>query len=221
MTTANDVPLEAVEAVRAELDAAWRRYGIRLADRQEMAEDIVADLRAGAAEGLDPHAMIGADVDTFARQVCDARGVRPLEPAYGRMLLGGLLGAVLALVVGSTPAQAALDFPPAGQRSDRDQWIWALLAYGSLAVACTAAALAGVALALRGLGGVRATLWRAALLLPVAGVVITPLTMLFAAGTGYDTTTSTVLLETGMVLGACAAAAAAARRWALRAIQNQ
>ena len=216
MTTANDVPLESVEAVRAELDAAWRRLGIRLADRREMAEDIVADLRAGAAEGLDPHAMIGPDVDTFARQVVDARGVPPLEHGYGRMLLGGLLGAVAAVTVGSLPTEAALGRLSSLQQSGRDQWVWALSAYGVLAVACTAAALTGIAVALRGLVAVRATVWRAALLLPVAGVVITPLTMSFAAATGYDTATRTVLLETGMVLGACAAAVVGARRWALR-----
>lgn len=210
MTTSNNPPFESVDAIRAELDAAWRRYGVRPADRQEMSADIVADLRAGAADGLDPRAMIGPQVDAFARQVADARGLRRLEPAYGRMLLGGLVGAVAALVIGWTPTWSALDLLSSGGL------VWALMAYGLLAVGCTAAALTGIAVALRGLGSVRATLWRAALLLPVAGVAITPLTMLFAAATGYDTATSTVLLETGMVLGACAAAVAAARRWALR-----
>lgn len=220
MTTANDVPSDSVGAVHSELDAAWRRYGVRPADRRTMAEDILADLRAAAADGRDPRVMLGSDVGTFARQVADARAVERRRPAYARMLLGGLAGASGTFILGISPTMALLDSLLAGTYSERDEWARAALGYGLLALACLAAALVGIALALRGLGAVRSTLWRAALLLPPTGLTVTPLTILFAAGTGYSTAMSIVTLEAGMTLGPAAAALASARRWALRSARE-
>lgn len=216
MNTANDALAESVDAVRAELDRAWRRDGVRLADRQEMIEDIVSDLRAAAQDGRDPRSVLGIDVPAFARQVADARAVQRVRPAHARMFLAALAGSGAAFTLGLPPALALFDGLLAGRRSDGDNLAIAALCYGLLALACLSAALAGVALALRGAGAVGATLWRAALLVPVAGLVVTPLTMLFASLTGYSTNPSIVSLEAGLVLGAGAAALAAARHWALR-----
>jgi hypothetical protein len=55
-----------------------------------------------------------------------------------------------------------------------------------------------------------------ALLLPLTGLVITPITMAFASLTGFSTSAPVVLTEVLLVVGALAGATVLARRWALR-----
>jgi hypothetical protein len=55
-----------------------------------------------------------------------------------------------------------------------------------------------------------------ALLLPLTGILVTPVTMAFAWTTDYSTSSPVVVTEVLIVLAALAGATVLARRWALR-----
>ncbi|MEU2614614.1 hypothetical protein ABZ570_23990, partial [Micromonospora sp. NPDC007271] len=84
---------------------------------------------------------------------------------------------------------------------------------------CVLAVLVGALLAVRQrmaeVPAIGRTVWAMALLLPVAGLLVTPVTMAFAWTTGYSTALPVVLVEAALVGGALAGATALARWWAL------
>jgi hypothetical protein len=90
------------------------------------------------------------------------------------------------------------------------------LYYGVPAVVVVAGAVAAVRWRLRDLPRIKVTARLMCLLLPVAGIVITPITMGFAWLTGFSTAPLVVLAEAAMALGALAGATVLARRWSLR-----
>lgn len=204
-----------VDDLRAALDAAWRRAGVPLDDRRELAEEVVLDLRAAVADGRDPRALLTPDLEGFARRVADERGAVRVLPAYGRLLAGGAGGAVLAFVLGLQPVVWALG-AFAGDPAPAEAPVPAgLLVWVAQAVLCTAGALLGLGVALRGSGRVRPTQWRAAVLLPVAGALTAVGTVAYARSTGYSTDGAVVLLELALVVGGVVVALAAARAWAV------
>ena len=206
-----------VDHLRSELDAVWRRGGVALDDRRELAEEVVLDLRAASADGRDPRSLLTPDLATFARRVADERRAPRVLPAWGRLLAGGLAGAALAFVLGVRPVLALFSALAGEPTSDRDVGVVAaLLVWSALAAFCLGGALLGLGLALRGSGRVRPTLWRAAVLLPVTGVGAALGTVAYARSTGYRTDGTTVLLELALVVGSVAAALAVARAWAVR-----
>ncbi|MFY1699932.1 hypothetical protein [Solwaraspora sp. WMMA2101] len=69
---------------------------------------------------------------------------------------------------------------------------------------------------LRDLPRIRATATRMLLLMPAAGIVVTPLTIAYAWATGFSTVPTVVALEIALVVGAIIGATMLARRWAVR-----
>ncbi len=65
------------DAAISQLNRSLRRLGVSRADRLAITEDVRGDLHAAAAEGVRPAALIGSDVDAFARQALEAGGYEP------------------------------------------------------------------------------------------------------------------------------------------------
>jgi hypothetical protein len=207
-----------VDKVMATAEHEWRAYGVRRSDRAALAADLRLDLESAAADGIAPAQLLGTDVRGFARQLADEAGVERMPPEYlrllGTMLVGAALGAVLGYVVlvfagrpfvgllqelGAVPIQLAV-----------------VVYYAIPAAVVVAGAVAAVRFHLRDLPRVRATAWAMMLLLPIAGAVITPVTMAFAWTTDYSTSAHVVLAEIVIVAAALAGATVLARRWSLR-----
>lgn len=219
MTAAQPSPASTqdVEVLLSELDRTWRRDGVRPVDRREMIGDVAPDLEAASRDGIDPRTLLTPDPASFARQVAEARGVDRLRSDYPRMLFGAAVGAAAAFVLGWRLALIMVtDLTERVELERRYEVLGAVVAYSGLAAFCLAGVIAGIWLALRGRTAVRATLRRVALLLPLAAMVVTPVTIAFARSTGYSTVGSVVLIEAGIVLGGCALALVVARRSALR-----
>lgn len=99
--------------------------------------------------------------------------------------------------------------------ADRHPIAGPVLFYGGLAVFGLLGCLLGLHRALRDRPGSRATLWRAALLLPVAAATAVALAVRFARSMNYHDTPGVVATECGIVVVLCAASLFVARRWAL------
>ncbi|WP_422769971.1 hypothetical protein ACN28C_25025 [Plantactinospora sp. WMMC1484] len=207
------------ETESAEAERAWRAYGIGRADRVALAADLRSDLRAAAADGGDPAQLLGGDVPGFARRLADEAGVRRVPRHYGPLLGTALTGAALGSVVGyavlavlSPVFVRLVDIP----RSVEIPIQFAVAAYyGVPAAVVVAGAVVAVRLRLRDVPRIRRTAWMMSLLLPVAGIVVTPVTMGYAWSTGYSTAPGVVLTEAAMVLAALAGATILSRRLSL------
>lgn len=213
--------MDTIDRVLAETDRAWRAYGVGSADRTALAADLRQDLQAAAADGIDPARLIGDDVPGFARRLADEAGARRPRREYGRLLGTALLGAALGGALGFALllALAPVFIRATGSPRSIDVPVQVAVAvyYGLPAAVVVAGAVIAVRRRLRDLPGIVRTAWWMAVLLPVTGMIMTPVTMAFAYTTGYSTAPPTVLTEIAMVLAALAGATIAARRLALRA----
>ena len=72
---------ETDEAIN-QLNRSLRRLGASRAARLAITDDVRGDLNAAAAEGVRPAALIGSDVDAFARQALTAGGHEPTPKDY-------------------------------------------------------------------------------------------------------------------------------------------
>lgn len=219
MSTTKPLATDVVGDLLGQLERAWRRSGVPRADRRAMREEVGLDLRAAASDGVDPAALLAPDVETFAREAAEARGVARHEAAYARSVAGGLVGAAAALmvaVIGSPLIYEVL--VDRVQMSGRYPLpvLGAVGAWGAFGLFCLAGALVGVWAVLRGRSKAWATVWRAAVVLPVVALVVTLLTMLFARSTGYSMESGVLAVEAVLTLAGCAGALLLARRWALR-----
>lgn len=70
-----------------QLHRSLRRLGASRAVRLAIAEDVRGDLNAAAAEGVQPAALLGSDIDAFARQALEAGGHQPTPKDYQRVLI--------------------------------------------------------------------------------------------------------------------------------------
>jgi hypothetical protein len=217
--------VDTIDEAMAVADRAWRAYGVRRADRTALAADLRLDLQAAAADGVSPARLIGTDVPGFARRLADESGVRREPPdlvrLLGTALVGAALGTTAALVVLAVLEEVAQGF--LGPPSDSVVPVQVtVVAYYSLpAVLVVAGAVLTVRFRLRELGHIRETAHAMALLLPLAGILVTPVTMAFAWTTGYSTSALPMLIEVSLVAGALAGATVLARRWALREPKEQ
>lgn len=164
--------------------------------------------------------MLGGDIRAFARRLADEAGVARVPREYPRLLLTALAGAVLgaalgylfvswgySTLVGMFDAPASVNVPLR---------LALLLYYGSAAAIVVGGALAAVHLRMRDVPRIRRTIALMGLLLPVAGAVVTPVTIGFARITGYSLAPSVLLTEIALVAAALAGATVLARRWSLR-----
>ncbi|MFF0154872.1 hypothetical protein [Micromonospora sp. NPDC005203] len=213
--------MDTIDRLLGEADQAWRGYGVGSADRSTLAADLRLDLRAAASDGGDPAQLIGGDVAGFARRLADeAAVVRRVRGDYGRLVATALIGAVLGAVLGYTLLMAVypvfvylIDIP---RSIDVPIQLAVAVAYGVPGAVVAAGAVVAVRTLLRDLPEIRRTTRLMSVLVPAAGIVITPITIGFAWATGYSTAPSVVIMEIAMVLAAIAGATMVARRLALR-----
>lgn len=211
--------MDTIDSVLIEADRAWRAYGLTSADRKTLAADLRLDLQAAVADGVDPLRLFGGDVAGFARRLADEAGMRRPRQEYNRLLGTALLGALLGGALGSTILMAVhpvlvrmVDLPRSTQVPIQ---VAVAVYYGVPAAVVVAGAVLAVRLRLHDLPQVRRTTRMMSLLLPAAGILITPITIAFAWSTGYSDAPPIVLTEAAMVLAALAGATILARRLAL------
>ncbi|WP_457158482.1 hypothetical protein [Modestobacter sp. SYSU DS0875] len=190
------------------------------AARRELLDEVGADLTAAAADGVTPAELLGPDRARFAREAAQARGFPPAPAAWCRTVFGGVLGAAVALVVGyvvvvvlAPPLLASVvqldgSYPTAGP----------VLAYVLMGLVCLAGTLVALATVLRDREAARATVTRAAVLLPVVGGI--GLLAAMRLGADQDLTPGLVVARVLVVLAAVVAAIAGARWWALRGVDR-
>lgn len=211
-----------VDAATADLNRRLRRLHITRGDRRTIVEEVRSDLQTAAVDGVSPSALIGPDVDVFAREAIEAGGYRPRPYDYPRVLTGGILAAAAAAVAGYllivevlTPVLSSwftLDgrYPTAGP----------VVAYGAIALAGVLGVLAAVRWLLAGRPAARETLHRAALLLPVGAAAGAAGVIVVARDPDYSTTGATVTVQVLLVVLGVAAALGVARWWALRTVTD-
>ncbi len=199
------------------LDGEWRRMQLSRDDRSELGADVAGDLEAAAADGVGPAQLLGPDPSRFAREAAQSRGCVPKPRAFGRTLIGGVLGLVATAVVALpitwvvfAAVVSAVDLP------FRVGALGGFLLFGALSVVGLFGTLAGVAAVLRGRWVGRATVARAAALLPVMVGVAGGIAYAFAVYRHVTTDDRTVLIETVIVTAGWISAIIVARWWALR-----
>ncbi|MCZ2847907.1 hypothetical protein [Modestobacter sp. VKM Ac-2978] len=216
MPTADNADLDRqVHAALTELDRSLQRLHLTRADRRAIVADVRTDLQAAAADGVSPAALVGPDVDAFARETVEAGGYRPRPRGYPRLVIGGVLTAIVAVVVAYllvvevlTPLLASwftLDgsYPTAGP----------IVAYVGIALVGLLGTFLGVARLSAGRPAARATRTRTAQLLPVGAAV--GIAGAVAVAQQDLTTGATVTGQVLVVLLAIAVALGIARWWAL------
>ncbi|WP_432988527.1 hypothetical protein [Dactylosporangium sp. CA-233914] len=215
-----ELTVDTIDSVLAEADRAWRAYGVGSADRAAFATDLRLDLQAAAADGCDPVQLLGGDVAGFARRLADEAGVLRVRRDYGRLLGTALIGAALGGLLGYGFLIAVyplfvrmMDIPRSIQIPIQ---IGVAVYYGVPAAVVVVAGVAAVRLRLRDLPRIRRTARMMSLLMPAAGILVTPVTMAFAWSTGYSTAAEVVVAEVAIVLAALAGATVLARRLSLR-----
>ncbi|MEU1249341.1 hypothetical protein [Micromonospora arida] len=212
--------MDTIDRLLGEADQAWRGYGVGSADRAALAADLRLDLRAAAADGGDPEQLIGGDVAGFARRLADEAGVRRVRGDYGRILGTALIGATLGVVLGYGLLMAAypafvrmVDIP---RSIDVPVQLAVAVYYGIPAAVVVTGAVIAVRTRLDDLPDIRRTARLMSILVPAAGIVITPITVGFAWATDYSAAPPVVIAEMAMVLAALAGATLLARRLSLR-----
>jgi hypothetical protein len=212
--------VDTIDDTIATADREWRRYGVRRADRQALAADLRIDLESASADGVTPVQLLGPDLRGFARRLADEAGVRTVPPAYPKVVATALTGSILGAVAGYV-LFVVVFWSAIRTFDDPDSWrvpvqVAVGVYYGVPALFVVAGAVAAVRIHLKDLPLVRPTARAMCLLLPLAGIVITPITMAYAWTTEYSLLPQVVLLEALMVLVALGGATALARRWAVR-----
>ncbi|MEU1399967.1 hypothetical protein ABZ403_28365 [Micromonospora zamorensis] len=212
--------MDIIDSLLGEADQAWRAYGVGSADRVALAADLRLDLRAAAADGGDPVQLLGGDVAGFARRLADEAGVRRVRRDYGRVVGTALIGAMLGAVLGYGILAAAypafvrmVDIP---RSIDVPVQLAVAVYYGVPAVVVVVGAVIAVRTRLPDLPKIRGTARIMSVLVPAAGIVITPIAIAFAWSTDYSTAPAVVVAEIAMVLAALAGATVLARRLSLR-----
>ncbi|WP_428964890.1 hypothetical protein [Micromonospora fluostatini] len=212
--------MDSIDDVLAEADRAWRAYGVGAADRAVLAADLRLDLQAAAADGVGPRQLLGGDVAGFARRLAVEAGVRRVRRDYVRVLqtalTGAALGAALAYTVLIRMYPVLVNMIDISRSVQVPIQVAVTVFYGVPALVVVAGAVLAVRLRLRDLPRIQRTGWMMSLLMPVAGILVTPVTMAFAWSTDYSTAPPVVLTEVAMVLAALAGATLLARHWSLR-----
>ena len=159
--------------------------------------------------------MLGPDIAEFARRLADEADVARVAPERRRLLVTALTGAAVGALVGYVLLPFVRFISPSGSMRVPVQ-VAVLCYYGLPAIVVVAGAVLAVRIRLRDLPRIRATGRAMMVLLPVAGILVTPLTMAFAWSTGYSTYLPVVITEIAMVMAALGGATVLARQWSLR-----
>lgn len=219
MSNAENVPVgaEQIRAATAELDRRLRRMHLSRGDRRAIVDEVRVDLEAAAADGVNPPALIGPDVDAFARAAIDGGGYRPRPLYYPRVVTGGILvagaavlAAYLLIVEVLQPAFSSwftLDghYPTAGP----------VVVYGAIVLMGLLGSVAGLKWLLAGRPGARETWRRAALLTPVGAAAGIAGVVAVAHDPNYSATPGTVTVQAAFVVLGVVLALGVARWWAV------
>jgi len=211
-------PTASIDAATTRLDRSLRRLHLDPQDRRSVLEDVRADLGAAAADGAAPETLIGPDPDSFAREAAAASGYQPRRGSYGRVLLGGAVGAVSALVGGYLLISYVI-FPFVTSTFDLPGHYPVLGGYvfmSGIALAGALGVLAVLALLLQDRPAGRATLARTALLVPAAAGVGVVLIGDVVMGLDTPPDPQVVGIRALVVALLVAAALVTARVWAAR-----
>jgi hypothetical protein len=225
VSTPDSTPVrsEQIDQVTEELDRSLRRMHLSRNDRRTVVDDVRADLETAAADGVSPDALVGWDVDAFARKTVDAGGYRPQPRDYPRVLAGGILATVVVvvaaywLIVGVLQPLFAswltLDrhYPTAGP----------VVVCAAIALVGLLGTLAGLRWLLAGRTAARPTLRRAALLLPIGGASGIAAAIALAHDPDYNSTPGAVTLQVLFVLLGVAVALGVARWGAVRTLADR
>lgn len=156
----------------------------------------------------------------LARRLADEAGVERVPRDYVRVartaVVGALLGAAVGYLVLLTVYPLMVSLIDIPRTSEVPELLAVFVYYGSAAAIVVVGAIMAVRLHLRDLPRIRATGNAMMLLLPLAGVAVTPIAITFVGMTGYDDSIPTVFAEVALVVAALAGATVLARRWALR-----
>ncbi|MFE9202706.1 hypothetical protein [Micromonospora sp. NPDC007230] len=212
--------MDLIDEAIATAEREWRAYGVHRQDRVALAADLRLELQSAAADNVTPEQLLGADLRDFARRLADEAGVRRTRYEYGRVVRTALTGAVLGACVGMLllilvyPLLVAWIDAPRGFRMPI--LLAVLLYYGTAAALAAGGAVIAVRTRLGDLPKIRQTGNAMIVLLPIAGAVVTPITMGFAKVAGYSTHPLIVAIEAVLVTTAVAGGILLARKWALR-----
>ncbi|WP_146211219.1 hypothetical protein [Quadrisphaera granulorum] len=91
-------PPRTADDLLREIDRELRRHRVRRADRDTVLAEVRADLLAADADGRDPRALIGGDVEAFVRRTVEEGGYARAPRDITRMVLLGVVGAPVAVV---------------------------------------------------------------------------------------------------------------------------
>lgn len=164
-------------------------------------------------------------MDTFARSLAEANGVRQIPPRHANVQLGGLVGAIvsLALCAALTPVLWAFFTPRVElpKNSLLTGMGGAVLFFAVVAVLGLLGALLGTYLAVRHQPAAGATVRRVALFLPPAAAVGVGLAVALGRSTDFSDSPEVVLGECAIVVVSCSAAFMAARRSAIDAVASR
>ncbi|MFD0973726.1 hypothetical protein [Plantactinospora endophytica] len=217
--TEEDGPDDPVERAVALADREWRAMGIVMTERTALTGDLRRELVGAAADGVAPRQLLGDDVRRFAHELAVAAGARRAPYEFRRLLLtalaGGVPGLLLAFVLVWTWWLVPLHVLPGP-----DPVLNVLLRYVLSALVFVGGGLLAVRYGMRDSAGIGRTVVRMALLVPPAGILAVPVTMGFAALTGYSLSPPVLLVEAGIVAAALGGATVLARRWALSPIRG-
>jgi hypothetical protein len=207
-----------IDEVTAELDRSLRRMRLSRDDRRTVVGDVRADLETAAADGVSPVALIGPDIDAFARKTVDAGGYLPRRRDFSRVIAGGVLATVVVVVAAYLLIVEVLQplfaswftldghYPTAGP----------VVVYAAITLGGLLGTLAGLRWLLTDRPAARPTVTRAALLLPIGAAAGIAAVVALARTPNYRSTPGTVTLQVLFVLIGVATALAVARWWAVR-----
>jgi hypothetical protein len=211
----SESPLWTIDQAMAGAEREWRRLHVHPAGLAKLSRDLRDDLTAASAEGVGVSELIGADVRGFARRLADEARAERIPYEFRRLLLTAMVGALPGILVGyavifahiPVPARLEPQQPGTGE---------VLVAFTVLAALVVVSSLLTVWFRLRDLPSMGHTVLGMALPVPLAGVVVTPVTMGFAALLNYSNALPVVAVECAMVAGALGGATVLARHWSLR-----
>lgn len=208
-----------IETAAADLDRSLRRLDITKTDRQVLVDDVRADLERAAEDGVGPAALVGTDVDAFAREAVEASGYRPRPRDYPVVALNGTLAAAAA-VAGGFALVVLLLQPLLAQTFTLDRHYptaGPVLAYTAVAVLGLLGTFGVLHQLLAGRSASRETLLRAVLLVPLAAGAGVAGAVYVWQQPGYVSTERVVYGQLLLVAVPVALALITARLWGLRA----
>lgn len=202
-------PGDPISEALATAEQQWRSMHIVERDRAALAAELRTELVGAAADGLTPRQLLGDDIPGFARNLAVSAGAERIPYDDRRLLRTAAAGAAPGLVLGGLAMFGGGVVPV----SPGITWY--------LPPVILAGVLLTVRLRMADVPRISPTVAAMALLIPLAGVLVTPVIMGFAWLANYSTNLVVVAVEIATAAAAVGGATLLARRWALRSWKAQ